>query len=136
MLQKAGNTVVVVEHDEEIIRAGRLFNRCGVQKLGAKAAILYIKAMWLRSCRQTIATPQNIWLAIWKIPSAHLAPKVEQLHLGEGWAENNLKGIDVKFPLGVMTVVTGVSGSGKSTLVDDIYIGRLRVILARCLMPR
>ena len=35
-------------------------------------------------------------------------------------AENNLKGIDVKFPLGVMTVVTGVSGSGKSTLVDDI----------------
>jgi len=118
-LRDIGNTVVVVEHDEEIMRAADLLidigPRAGVNggeivfqgkipevvKSDEKSLTLqYLSGERKRYMRDKRSA--NFWIKV------------------EGAMEHNLKDIDVKFPLGVLTVVTGVSGSGKSSLVGDI----------------
>jgi excinuclease ABC subunit A len=118
-LKEAGNTVVVVEHDEDIIRAsdriidiGPLAGRMGgevVYQGDHKGLTKHEKSLTARylTGKEAINVPatRNKWNNYIEITGA---------------SENNLKGINVKFPLNVLTVVTGVSGSGKSSLVKNI----------------
>ena len=119
-LQELGNTVVVVEHDEDIIRAadyiidiGPLAGRLGGEVVYQGGLSRLPKAT--RSYTMRYLTGES------KIELPANRRKWNQYIEVEGAAQNNLKSIDVKFPLHVMTVVSGVSGSGKSSLVRDVF---------------
>ncbi|MDR2146896.1 MAG: excinuclease ABC subunit UvrA [Tannerella sp.] len=127
-LRDVGNTVIVVEHDEEIIRAadyiidigpdaGRLGGEIvyqgdvnDLQKNADSYTVRYLTG------EEQIEAPKTYrkWNQYIEIKGAH---------------KNNLKRIDVKFPLHVMTVVTGVSGSGKSSLVRDVFYEGVKRIM-------
>ena len=123
-LQALGNTVIVVEHDEEIIRAANYIIDIGPKagRLGGEVVfegdlqqILTEKPQETQSYTVKYLTGQEII----ECPTSH-RPWSNYIEV-KGARANNLRGIDVKFPLNVMTVVTGVSGSGKSSLVRDIF---------------
>jgi excinuclease ABC subunit A len=123
-LQALGNTVVVVEHEEEIIRAADYIIDVGPQAGRLGGEIVYQGDLaHLRNKTNShtvryltgedrIEVPafRRLWNNYIEIKGARL---------------NNLQGVNVKFPLHVMTVVTGVSGSGKSTLVRDVFYASL-----------
>lgn len=121
-LRDIGNTVLVVEHDEEIIRAADLLidmgpragvhggeivftGRVGFSKVTEEDYERSLTLQYLSGRRKRFVREKRPWLYSITV---------------RGAMEHNLKNIDVKFPLGVLTVVTGVSGSGKSSLVGDI----------------
>ena len=120
-LRDIGNTVVVVEHDEEIMRAADLLIDIG-PRAGVNGGEIVFQGK-LGDENDKDAIDRSLTLQYLGGERARYVRKTRKWTYSitvEGAMEHNLKDINVRFPLGVLTVVTGVSGSGKSSLVGDI----------------
>ena len=133
-LKNLGNTLIVVEHDEDTMRAADYIVDIG-PAAGAHGGevIATGTANEIMKCKKSI-TGAYLSGRI-KIPVPEERRKPTGFITVKGARENNLKNIDVDFPLGIMTCVTGVSGSGKSSLTNEILYKHLAKSLnrARCI---
>jgi len=133
-LRDLGNTVVVVEHDEEIMRAADYIIDIGPNAglLGGKVVFQGTPDLTDPSKNEAIAEQiENSYTLKYLFGKEHIDVPVHRRKWNNyieviGARENNLKGINVKFPLNIMTVVTGVSGSGKSSLVRNVFYTALK----------
>ena len=136
-LQQLGNTVVVVEHDEEIMRAADYLIDIGPDAGRLGGRLVYAGP----ASEYSTTDPQEQKVLLEKYPESHTIQylthqeKIERPTSHRVWNRaieikgarmNNLRGIDVKIPLNIFTVVTGVSGSGKSSLIKGILYPALR----------
>jgi len=133
-LRDLGNTVVVVEHDEEIMRAADYLIDIGPKagRLGGQVVYQGDPAITAETDSKSIdAEIENSFTLKYLLGQEKIAIPAQRRKWNNyieviGARENNLKGINVKFPLNVMTVVTGVSGSGKSSLVRNVFYTALK----------
>ncbi|MCI9264323.1 MAG: excinuclease ABC subunit UvrA [Oscillospiraceae bacterium] len=130
-LRDLGNTLLVVEHDEDTMRAAD-----HIIDVGPGAGVHGGRIIAQGTAEEIMHSPESLTGAYLsgalKIP----VPKERRAGSGKflavrGAAENNLRGVDVSIPLGTFTCVTGVSGSGKSSLVNEIFYKRLAADLNR-----
>ncbi len=130
-LRDLGNTLIVVEHDEDTMRAADF-----IVDIGPKAGVHGGEVVATGSVKDIEAEPRSItgdYLAGRRkieVPAERKKPDGRWLVV-KGAKQNNLKGITVKFPAGLFTAVTGVSGSGKSSLVNEIVYPYLASALNR-----
>ena len=110
-LRDLGNTIVVVEHDEDIMMAADYMIEIGPKAGSHGGEITYVGKPRLNEFPSVIPPQRRPWSNYIEIVGA---------------AENNLQNLNVKFPLGVLTVITGVSGSGKSSLVSKVLYPALK----------
>jgi excinuclease ABC subunit A len=117
-LRDLGNSVIVVEHEEEIIRAADQIIDLGPEAGRLGGEIVYQGGLNLTTSNKSLTAGYLSGRLTVPVPKARR--KWNSYVEIKGARENNLKNIDVKFPLHTITAVTGVSGSGKSSLVSDI----------------
>ena len=129
-LRDLGNSVIVVEHDEDTMRAADF-----IVDIGPGAGEHGGNVVAAGTAEEIMQCPESITGAYLSGRIQIPVPKERRKPTGwltvKGAAENNLKNIDVKIPLGIMTCVTGVSGSGKSSLVNEILYKALAKKLNR-----
>lgn len=110
-LRDLGNTIVVVEHDEDIMMAADYMIEIGPKAGSHGGEVTYVGKPRLQEFPSVIPPERRPWSNYIEVVGA---------------AENNLQNLNVKFPLGVLTVITGVSGSGKSSLVSKVLYPALK----------
>lgn len=128
-LRDLGNTLIVVEHDEDTIRAADWLVDIG-PGAGAHGGEVVHSGSYAEILKNSTSVTGKYLAGEIRIET----PKVRRKPTGKsikvvGAKENNLKNLDVEFPLGIMTAVTGVSGSGKSSLVNDVLYETLAIKL-------
>ena len=129
-LQQLGNTVVVVEHDEEIMRAADYIIDMGPNagRNGGRV-VMAANVSELKSVKADDSYTLKYLNGSLEIPTPLCRRKSSNYIEVKNATHHNLKNIDVRFFLGIMTVVTGVSGSGKSSLVKDVLYNALNKVI-------
>ena len=129
-LRDLGNSLIVVEHDEDTMREADC-----IVDIGPLTGENGGEVVAIGTAQELMDNPNSITGAYLsgkkKIPVPEVRRQPQGYLTVKGAQENNLKNIDVKFPLGVFTCVTGVSGSGKSSLVNEILYKKLACVLNR-----
>jgi len=128
-LKDLGNTVIIVEHDEEIIQIADYIVDLGPLAGSLGGEVVYSgNFIGLLSCN--ISLTAKYFTKAMHIPMPMIRRKFRNTIVLKGAYENNLKHIDISFPLQIFTVITGPSGSGKTTLVKKILYPALKSIFA------